>query len=132
MKTKAEVLREYPQYKALINAVISRIGLDSVEDVINHGIAGDFSGFTYYSDTYLFAMRNRKNIVDLLENTADMLGEDILGMVRNFGVFRGSSMDSEEEMDLYKYLGGGRPKQGRITNIMAWFTAEEICRLFDE
>ena len=131
MISKKQVLADYPQYKTLINAVCNSIGKDSIMDVVNHGIDGGFNGFIYYSDTHKFAMRYRSIIVRMLEDTADQLGEEVVNMVSNFGVFRRSPMDNEDKKDLYKYLGGGRPAQGTITNVMAWFAAEEVCRMFD-
>lgn len=131
MKTKAQVLKDNPNYSKLINAVISRIGIDSVEDVINHGIDGGFSGFIYYTETHKFAMSYQKLIVQLLEEQADQLGEQVPEMVANFGVFHNSKMDAEDRKDLYRYLSGGRPQQCAITNVMAWFAAEEVCRMFD-
>lgn len=129
--TLRQVIKDNSQYKTLINAVINNIGLDSVEDVVNHGIDGGFSGFIYYSDTHKFAMKHRKDIVTMLEDMANDLGEDVVKMVSGFGVFRNSPMDNDDKKDLYKYLGGGRPEQGAITNVMAWFAAEEVCRMFD-
>ena len=72
--TLKQVISENSDYKTLINAVISRIGLDSVQDVNSHGIDGGFSGFIYYSDTHKFAMRHRKDIIRLLEEMADSMG----------------------------------------------------------
>ena len=132
MKTKKQVLKENEDYKILINAVISRIGMDSVMDVVNHGADAGFSGFIYYHDTHKFAMRYRKQIIEMLEYSADMLGVEITEMVANFGVFCNSNMDNDDRKDLYKYLGGGRPDQCSITNVMAWFALEEVCRMFDE
>jgi len=132
MKTKTSVLRENSDYSVLINAVINRVGLDSVEDVNRHGIDGGFSGFIYYEETHEFAMRHRKLIKQLLYKTAESLGENVLTLVKHFGVFGNDKMDREEEGDLFSYLGNGRPEPGRITNIMAWFAAEEVCRWFDE
>ena len=131
MISKNEVLRNNPEYKTLINAVINRIGLDNVENVNSHGIDGGYSGFIYYSETHSFAMRYRKLIVKLLEQQADELGEEVVSMVSNFGVFRRSPMDNEDRKELYKYLGGGKCEQSTITNLMAWFAAEEVCRMFD-
>jgi len=107
MKTKAQVLKEYSDYKTLINAVVNRIGLDSVNDVNNHGIDGGYNGFIYYSDTHAFALRYRKTIIQLLENDANDFGQEVVEMVSNFGIFRRSKMDNEDRKDLYKYLGGG-------------------------
>ena len=120
MKTKIQVIRENEGYKSLISAVINNIGMDSVMDVVNYGIDGGYSGFIYYSDTHKFAIRHRKDIVLMLEDSASSLGEDIISMVANFGVFRNSAMDNDDRRDLYKYLGGGKPEQGTITNLMAF------------
>lgn len=132
MKSKKQVLADNPTYKTLINAVINRIGIDSVQDVNNHGIDGGFSGFIYYTETHAFAMRYRKMIVRLLEETADQLGEDVVKMVSGFGVFRNRPMDNDDRKELYKYLGGGRNEKSTITNLMAWFAAEEVCRMFED
>ena len=137
MKTKAKVLKEYSDYKSLINAVIANIGVDSVEDVMRSGANAGWSGFIYYSDTHAFAMKHRKKIIQLLEEQAESLGEEVVEMVSHFGVFydhrtRKSSMDNEDRKDLYRYLGGGKCEQSTITNLMAWFALEEVCRMFDE
>ena len=132
MKTKKTVLTENSEYKNLINAVISRIGMASVNDVNKYGIDGGFSGFIYYSETHKFAMRYRNQIIQLLEETAEMMDEDVVSMVSGFGVFRRSPMDADDKRDLYKYLGGCKPEQGTVTNVLAWFAAEEVCRMFDE
>ena len=132
MKTKEQVIKENKDYKALINAVISTIGLDSVEDVNRHGIDGGFNGFIYYADTHKFAMRYRMDIINLLELDASDMGEDIVSMVSKFGVFRRFKMNSDDRKDLSKYLGGFLPDQGTITNVMAWYAAEKVCRWFEE
>ena len=132
MKTKSQVLKENPNYKTLINAVINRVGVSSVSDIMNYGIDGGFPGFTYYTDTHRFAMRNRDLIIELLEEQAQSLGEEVVEMVSHFGVFRNSRMDSDDRKNLYRYLGGGKCDQSSITNVMAWFAAEEVCRMFDE
>jgi hypothetical protein len=54
MKTISQVKKQNPDYSALIHAVVSRIGKESIEDVINHGIDGGFRGFIYYTDTVKF------------------------------------------------------------------------------
>ena len=82
--------------------------------------------------THDFAMKHRKQIIALLTEQAESLGDEIISMVANFGVFRHSKMNNEDRMDLYKYIGGGKCEQGTITNLMAWFAAEEVCRMFDE
>lgn len=131
MKTKKQVIKDNPEYKTLINAVISNIGIESVNDVNSHGISGGFSGFIYYSETHKFAIKHKQQIVALLEEMANQLGEEVVNMVANFGVFRNCPMDNQDKRDLYKYLSLGNPDQGAITNVMAWFAAEEVCRMFE-
>ena len=134
MKSKTQVIRENSKYRLLINAVLDRIGYkeykEIVQDVNNSGAYAGYSGFTYYSETHAFTIRYRKYIIMLLEDTAD--GQSIEEMVAGFGVFRKSNMDLQDRRDLYKLLGGGKPSQGTITNVMAWFALEEVCRMFNE
>jgi len=132
MKTIKQVIKEWPEYKRLINAVIGRVGKESIMDINNYGIDGGYHGFIYYTDTHDFAMRYREDIIKLLEETAENFGEEIVKMVSDFGIFRHSKMDKDDRNDLYKYLGGGKPKQNTITNLMAWFAAEEVCRMFED
>jgi hypothetical protein len=134
MKSKAQVIRENSEFKSLINAVVKGLhGTESIQDINNYGIQGGYGEFCYYSDTHRFAIKNRKQIVKLLELSADMMGEnDIVQMVSNFGAFRTNPMDREDRAELYKYLGGAKCEQSTITNLMAWFAAEEICRMFEE
>ena len=135
ISTKKEFIKNSHLSEKLINSVISQFGgwetfKELAEDVTNYGIDGGFSGFIYYADTHKFAMKNRSLIVKQLEEDANSFGEDVISMVSNFGVFRQSKMDADDRKDLYKYLGGGRPEQGTITNVMAWFAAEEVCRAY--
>jgi hypothetical protein len=133
MKTKAQVIKDNSQYKSLINAVIKSLhGTDSIEDINRHGIDGGYGEFVYYADTHKFAIKNQKAIVSMLENMAADMGEDVVKMVEGFGVFRNSPMDADDKKDLYKYLAGVKPQQGAITNVMAWFAAEEVCRMFED
>jgi hypothetical protein len=60
----------------------------NLTDCAKHGADGGFPGFTYYCDTLSFFRRNKQDIVKNLELLAEKLGEDIIGMVQHFGVFR--------------------------------------------
>jgi hypothetical protein len=132
-KTKKQVLAENPEYKTLVNAVVNQLGgMDSLEDIRNHGIDGGFSGFIYCSDTVKFASRHRSSIVRLLEQQADEMGEDVVKMVSEFGIFRNNGMDAEDKKDLYRFLGGGKCKEHTIPNLMAWYAAEEVARMFEK
>ena len=136
MKSKTQVIRENSKHRLLINAVLDRIGYKEykgiVQDVNNSGAYARYSGFIYYSETHAFTIRYRKYIIMLLEEVAEQMGQNIEEMVADFGVFHKSKMDLQDRRDLYKLLGGGKPSQGTITNVMAWFALEEVCRMFNE
>ena len=129
MKTKTQTLHDYPEYKTLINAVISRIGMDSVRDVINHGIDGGFPGFIYYSDTCAFYHQHRKAINQWIKNMADEFGQGQVEFVQNFGCLRNS--DWRDEIGQCLYGGKLNDETTQVENALAWFAAEEVCRLFD-
>jgi hypothetical protein len=133
MKSKAQVIKDNPTYKTLINGVINALGgTELVMDVVNHGADAGYPGFTYYSDTHKFAMRYRKLIVKMLVDQAQDFDQEVVEMVSGFGAFRKSPMDNVDRMELYKYIGGGRCEQSTITNLMAWYALEEVCRMFED
>ena len=135
-QTLNQVIRDNADYKKLINAVIDNIGLDSVEDVVNHGINGGFSGFIYYSDTIAFFKKHKKDILKMAENMAADLGEDMLTMIGNFnclssGDYRNRKPDyTPTEIGQALFNGKGEAAT-QVQNAMAWFAAEEVCRMFD-
>ena len=131
MKTKAQVLRDNPQHAKLIRAVLKRIDKENIPDINRNGIENGYGNFIHYADTHKFAMYYRKAIIVMLEECADDLGEEVVSMVSKFGVFRRDGMDDDDRRDLYLYLGGGKPKYHQIPNLMAWFAAEEVCRMFE-
>lgn len=136
MKTKAQVIRDYPERKRLINAVIDRVGLDSVEDINNHGINGGFGGFIYYTDTVKFFKTYRKDILAMAEDMANDLGEDMLSMVGGFNCLSSGGWQNRKpdftptEIGQAIFNGTGDGSQ-MVQNAMAWFAAEEVCRMFD-
>ena len=131
MKTKAQVLRDNPQHAKLIRAVLKRIDKENIPDINRNGIENGYGNFIRYADTHKFAMYYRHAIIVMLEECADDLGEEVVSMVSKFGVFRRNGMDDDDRRDLYLYLGGGKPKYHQIPNLMAWFAAEEVCRMFE-
>lgn len=137
MKTKKQVLIENPEYKRLINAVISRISMEYVEDVNRHGINGGFSGFIYYSDTVAFFRQYRKDILKLAEDMASQLGEDMITMISNFNCLSSGSYPNRKpdytttEISQAIFTGRGDAST-QVLNAMAWFAAEEVCRMFED
>jgi len=117
--------------KELEKAILQQIGISKkefksrVSDFQN--ASGGIRGFVYYSDTHEFTMDNQSSIVDLLEETAEQLGEDVVSMVSNFRIFKGN-MDKDEKKDLYAFLSGNKNiEQGSVTNILAWFCVEQLA-----
>lgn len=143
MKTKlltvTECCKQNPAHAKLIRAVVKQLGgmntdtQQMMEDILSHGIDGGYSGFVYYSETVKFAVKNQKAIVALLEEQTEQLGEgDVVSMVNCFKPFRKSGIDADDKKDLYLFLAGqaGRCKGHTVTNVLAWYAAEEVCRMF--
>ena len=131
LKKVIENAGDNKQLVKLIRAVTNSINLESIDDVNNHGIDGGFSGFIYYSDTIPFSYKHRKAIIGLLEECAYSFGEDLVSMVCSFGIFGTHKADADDKKDIYRYLAGTRCKETTIPNVMSWFAAEEVCRMFE-
>lgn len=118
----------------LEKSILTQIGVTKKEFAKNvsdyQNAQNGIPGFTYYSDTHKFALKNQSLINELLEDLADDLGEDVFSMVSNFGVFRGE-IDKDEKKDIYKFLGGNRNEKSydtnSVLNVMAWFCVEHLA-----
>ena len=142
--TVTECCKQNPAHAKLIRAVVKQLGgmntdtQQMMSDILAHGIDGGFHGFIYYSDTCKFAVKNQKHILALLEEQADNYSESALDnintvrMVQGFSVFRRGGMDKDDLKDLYLFLAGhaGRCKGHTVTNVLAWYACEEVCRMF--
>jgi hypothetical protein len=130
MKTQ-EIRINETRFPALTRAVIEQIGdRDSLADVVRHGAAGGFCGFTYYTDTLKFFRDNREEIKKLVEQTAKGLGESSFAMVKNFNCLRDCGVTV---MEVATVLFGGfgeidECNEQQIENALAWFALEEIAR----
>jgi hypothetical protein len=129
MITKKEVIENHPGYKSLINAVISRVGLDSVSDINNYGIDGGFGGFIYYKDTLKFFNRYKNDIIKLAnEQWKDYGYSSMLDMFSKFKCF-----DRYDISVIADGIYNGRSEYScQIRNGLAWYAAEEVCRWFDD
>jgi hypothetical protein len=123
----------------LQNAVLKQIGISLKEFKNNVSDYFDASagipGFTYYSDTHKFSLKNQSLINGLLEELADDQGIDVVEMVSNFGVFKGC-MDKDEKKDLYLFLGGNKKESDyntySVLNVMAWLCVETLAFEMDK
>lgn len=128
MKTQIKV--EDTRYPRLTRAVLRRVSRDSLEDVVNHGAAGGFSGFTYYTDTLAFYKAHKGDILALAESMASDLGEDMLAMIAGFGcLVDGSRRHQYSATEIGEALYSGRgDATTQVRNAMAWFALEEVAR----
>lgn len=118
----------------LQNAVLTQIGITKKEFTKNltdyQNASYGIPGFTYYSETHFFALKNQKLIIELLNDLADEQGLEIVEMVKNFGVFRGE-MDKDELKDLYKFLGEQKNPDKydtySVLNVLAWLCVEHLA-----
>lgn len=125
---------------SLVRAVVKQLGgwesfKESAPDIARHSINGGFHGFIYHADTLPFARRNRTAIVELLNEQANELGENVQTMIESFGIFRRSPADTGDKLAIAQYLYGGRVSEGngtQVLNLMAWFAAEEVARAYDD
>lgn len=123
MKTiKAEDTR----YPRMTRAVLRRVSRESLEDVVNHGASGGFSGFTYYTDTLVFYKAHKGDILALAESMASDLGEDMLAMIAGFGCLKDLKL-SQTAIAEALYSGRGEDSI-TVRNAMAWFALEEVAR----
>lgn len=130
MKKTNEVINEHPEFAKLIRSVGRNLNKENYIDVYNHGIDGGFGKFVYYQDTLKFWQNNRKDITALLLETAEMLGEDVLSMIRNFNCLGSDYTIDEIGRCLYGNYSEKNPDQ--VYNAFAWFAAEEVVRWYCE
>jgi hypothetical protein len=122
----------------LQNSVLKQIGItlkefkNNVSDYQN--AQNGIPGFTYYSDTHKFALKNQFLIIELLNELADDQGIEVVELVKSFGVFR-NGMDKEELNDLYKFLGeqknADKYETFSVLNVLAWLCVEHLAFEFD-
>jgi hypothetical protein len=99
------------------------------ENVTEHGANVGFCGFIYYYETIAFYKSHRQDIVRHLENTAAELGEDIISMVQNFGIFRNSEKPSTSEIGKALWNNGKcNENLTELYNVFAWYALEEVSR----
>ena len=98
---------------------------ESMPDIVNHGVDGGFSGFTYYADTVAFTTKHKADIIARLKEDADSFGaEGLFSLLAGFRCFKGMS---HEEIAEGLYNAASEHRQ-TIYNGLAWYAAEEIAR----
>lgn len=126
-------LEDYSEfYLPLAKKVVSQLGGANefktyASDIVNYGIGGGFSGFIYYSDTVPFAKRNNNLIMSLANEQAEQFGyNNPITLIANFNCFKNLT-----EWDITAYFVMKEEENDiTILNGLAWYAAEEICRLY--
>jgi len=115
--------------KTLQNAVIRRLGgRESLQDICNHGADGGYHGFIYYDDTCKFFRAHKLAIIELAEELAEDLGENVLELIKNFNCLHGEYSTAEIAKVLYGRWDNNSNYHTQIANAMAWFALEEVAR----
>jgi hypothetical protein len=125
VRSRAAVLREYPQFKKLFGALFRRLQRSDIIDIYNYGAGNGVPGFTYYSETLRFYKKYQKEIIELAENLAFDLGEDMLQMIGNFKCLKSYKL---RPYDVALGLDGKGDYSTEIQNAMVWFALEEFSQ----
>lgn len=117
--------------ESLIRATVRQAGgwssfKEMASDVSNHGAAGGFDGFIYYTDTVKFFNNKRDEIVSFAKQEA-----------QNFGVSGAMALVSginqlyatEEDVSLTLY-GPKRDVDMQVANACSWWVLESVCRSY--
>jgi hypothetical protein len=124
MKTQIKV--QDTRFPRMTRAILRRLDREALQDVVNHGAAGGFSGFTYYADTLAFYKAHKGDILALAEQMASDMGEDMLAMIASFQCLKHGPF-SPSEIGEALYSGRGEAA-ATVRNAMAWFALEEVAR----
>ena len=143
----------------LITAVVTQLGAgwgdegepdglnlyDTLSDIYKHGMTGGFSGFTYYSETKEFYLKNKKEINELLEHDgldfgyndtwheslndlADVCLEgDKLGAISMVLNLRCSEYSLTEEVYTSMYDGYDSECDTTVANCISWYVVESLA-----
>jgi hypothetical protein len=117
----------------LIRAVVRQSGgwqsfQDMAPDINNHGIAGGFSGWIYYTETCQFYAKNQSSIIKLVECQSDEYGyHSAQDMVKGF-----RSLDTTLSEIGYTLYGNKRQHDTQVANALAWFAAEEVANAYND
>ena len=117
----------------LIRAVIRQSGgwlafQEMAQDIYNHGIAGGFSGWIYYTETCAFYAKNQSLIVELVESQSDEYGyRSAQDMVNGF-----RSLDATLSEIAYTIYCKNRPHDIQVANALAWYAAESVASAYND
>ena len=135
MKTIKDFTSQSHIDASIVRAVIRQMGgwnefREYARDVADHGAAGGYGGFIYYTDTVAFYARNRAAINNLAgDMAADISEGGTIRLVQSFGRLNVNYTADEVGATLY---GTKSCMNTQIANALAWFALEEVARSYME
>jgi len=121
--------------EALRKAVIEQLGYegldeeckDDLKQVAEHGAAGGYGKFAYYSETVKFFNDNRNELLELLKEKSEEFGEcGMIGMVRSFNCLNDNYSEDEIGEVLFD-TACENDAEVQVKNAMAWFALEDLA-----
>lgn len=124
--------------RELMQAVIEQLGgeeefLESYNDIINHGMAGGFSGFIYYTETVDFFNDNFEMINQGLVDYAECIGQNsvIALLTSNEAMKKDLDISDDEIAEAYyaPKVGAGESSCERVQlcNWISWSMATDTA-----
>lgn len=128
---------------ALIRAVIKQMGgwqsfQESAADITNHGIAGGFSGFIYYTETVAFAKKHKAAILETLADLTRDIGGDEYQLIAGFNCLSTRGKPDYTPGQIASLIHAREPKNDenhdytQIFNALAWYAGEEVAHSFTD
>jgi hypothetical protein len=112
----------------LVNAVIKRVGKESLQNVVNIGANAGFPGFTYNWETIAFFKQYRDEIVPIIEDYSRELEISPIEFVASFRILQMDPKDPSDEAEIARALYGNlRDDDVFVPNALALFALEEVA-----
>jgi hypothetical protein len=112
----------------LVNAVIKRVGKESLQDVVNIGANAGFPGFTYNWETIEFFKQYRDKIVPIIEDYSRELEISPIEFVASFRILQMDPKDPSDVGEIARALYGNlRNDDIFVPNALALFALEEVA-----
>ena len=103
--------------------------MDTLQDICSYGASSGFGSFIYYSDTCKFFMDNKREIIELAQEMAESMGEDIISMIAGFVCLRAYCQDREGKDEIGRAIYGTPEEDDtQVINALTWFALEEVAR----
>ncbi|MED6317152.1 MAG: hypothetical protein VYA60_07900 [Pseudomonadota bacterium] len=104
--------------------------LQYAEDVASHGVAGGFSGWTWYDETEAFYLANKDAIIAWAKDQNESIGEgdSYLAMIASFNIMKQYDLGLDEIAEFIYTNDKELDNFTHFANNMAWVIAEEVCR----